>query len=43
MLNLCIHCGSRRVDREDVENCPIPTRTDTWVPIAHHNLLRQMD
>ena len=43
MLNLYTHCGSRRVDREDIENCPTPPRTSTWVPIAHHNLLRQVE
>ena len=43
MLNLYVHCGSRCVDREDIENCSTPSRTNTWVPIAHHNLLRRVE
>lgn len=43
MLNLCLHCGSRRVERAVVEQCRTPLRTDTWVPIAHHLLLRQIE
>ena len=43
MLNLILHCGSRQVHRELVEQSPTPHRTPTWVPIAHHRLLEQVE
>ncbi|MCE5278848.1 MAG: DUF932 domain-containing protein [Planctomycetaceae bacterium] len=43
MLNLCLHCGSRHVERDQIERCPTPTRTDTWVPIPHFRLLEQVE
>ncbi|MEI7835662.1 MAG: DUF932 domain-containing protein, partial [Planctomycetota bacterium] len=43
MLNLILHCGSRQVRRELVEQSPTPPRTTTWVPIAHHRLLEQVE
>ncbi len=43
MLNLCIHCGSQRVEREQIEHCPTPPRTQTWVPIPHHRLLGRVE
>ena len=42
-MNLLLHCGSRRVDREQLESSPTPTRTKTWVPIPHHQLLAQIE
>jgi len=38
-----LHCGSRHVDREQVESSLTPARTDTWVPIGHHRLLEQVE
>jgi hypothetical protein len=43
MVNLCLHCGSRQVERDQIERCPTPPRTETWVPIPHHNLLTQVE
>lgn len=39
MLNLLIHCGASRVDRNQVERTATPSRTQTWVPISHARLL----
>ena len=43
MLNLSIHCGSKRVDREVVNNAVTPTGTRTWTPISHRHLLDQVE
>ena len=42
-MNLTLHCGSRHVQREQIERCPTPPRTDTWVPIPHYRLLEQVE
>ena len=38
-LNLCLHCGSRSVPREQVTATTTPPRTSSWVPIPHAQLL----
>ena len=43
MLNLCLHCGARSVDREAVEAAATPERTRSWVPIPHHHLLKRVE
>ena len=43
MLNLHMHCGSRHVERRQVEHCPTPPRTSTWVPIPHNRLLERVE
>jgi hypothetical protein len=43
MLNLMLHCGSRRVDRDQVEGSLTPERTRSWIPIGHHRLLEQVE
>jgi hypothetical protein len=43
MLNLMLHCGSRKVAREQVECSLTPERTRTWTPIGHHRLLEQVE
>ena len=43
MLNLCLHCGAKGVDREQVETATTPDPTDTWVPVPHHRLLEQVE
>jgi Domain of unknown function (DUF932) len=43
MLNLCLHCGARRVDRELVERARTPPSSTTWVPVPHHRLLEQVE
>lgn len=42
-MNLLLHCGARRVEREQLESSPTPPRTKTWVPIPHHHLLAQIE
>ena len=37
--NLCLHCGANAVRREQVAAVLTPSRTETWVPIAHDRLL----
>ena len=37
--NLCLHCGSRSVPREQVAATTTPPRTSSWVPIPHAQLL----
>ena len=37
--NLCLHTGANAVDRDQVAAVPIPPRTRSWVPLAHHKLL----
>jgi hypothetical protein len=37
--NLILHCGANAVRRERVAEVLTPARTETWVPIAHHQLL----
>jgi hypothetical protein len=37
--NLCLHCGANAVSREQVSAVVTPSRTDTWVPVAHDRLL----
>jgi hypothetical protein len=43
MLNLCLHCGARHVDRAVVEQARTPPGSDTWVPVPHHRLLEQVE
>jgi hypothetical protein len=43
MLNLCLHCGGRNVDRAQIAAAATPPATDTWVPVAHHRLLAQVE
>lgn len=40
--NLHLHCGSHKVNREQVLEVPTPHRTNTWVPIPHSVLLDQV-
>ena len=37
--NLFLHCGARNVTREVIDAVPTPTRTPSWVPIPHGQLL----
>ncbi|MCA9269417.1 MAG: hypothetical protein KDA41_13140, partial [Planctomycetales bacterium] len=43
MLNLTLHCGAHRANRDQVAAAPTPPRTQSWVPIAHHQLLQQVE
>jgi hypothetical protein len=43
MVNLVLHCGARHVERRAVEEANTPPASETWVPIAHHRLLEQVE
>ena len=43
MINLCLHCGSQSVNREQVDSTTTPTSTRTWTPIPHNRLLEQVE
>ena len=43
MVNLVLHCGARHVERHAVEKAHTPDASATWVPIAHHRLLEQVE
>ena len=43
MLNLCLHCGARHVERHAVEQAATPAASKTWVPVPHHRLLEQVE
>src|SRR6476620_5781569 len=43
MANLVLHCGARHVERREVEEAATPAASPTWVPIAHHRLLDQIE
>ncbi len=43
MLNLCLHCGARHVERRAVEAAATPAASPTWVPVPHHRLLEQVE
>ena len=43
MLNLCLHCGGRHVDRAMIEQAATPAASRTWVPVPHHRLLEQVE
>ena len=37
-VDLCLHAGARRIEREQLILAPTPQRTETWCPIAHNAL-----
>lgn len=41
--NICLHRGSRFVNRDEVESVFTPTETRTWRPIGHIELLTQVE
>lgn len=41
MSNLMLHRGAQQVSRERVADIPVPMGTNSWVPIAHHDLIEQ--
>jgi hypothetical protein len=43
MPNLVLHCGARHVLREDVQRAATPTGSSTWQPVAHEQLLHQVE
>lgn len=43
MLNLCLHCGGRQVDRDRIAAVPTPPATATWTPIPHDRLIDHIE
>jgi hypothetical protein len=43
MVNLVLHCGAQHVERRAVVEAQTPAASSTWVPIAHHRLLEQVE
>jgi hypothetical protein len=43
MLNLCLHCGGRHVDRDEVGRVDTPIASQSWVPVPHHRFLEQVE
>ena len=41
--NLVLHCGARVVKRADIQRVTTPTSTQTWTPIPHLELIRQVE
>jgi hemin uptake protein HemP len=41
--NLCLHCGGQKVERKEVQLVPTPRSTETWTPIAHLELVTQVE
>jgi hypothetical protein len=41
--NLLLHCGSNEVSREELNRVRTPAATQTWQPIPHNLLLRQVE
>jgi hypothetical protein len=37
--NLILHCGAHAVELDQVANVKTPASTQSWVPIAHHQLI----
>lgn len=43
MLNLCLHCGSRAVERDTVQRAATPQGTKTWTPVPHGRVLEEVE
>ena len=42
-VDLCLHAGARRIDREQLALAPTPNRTATWCPISHDSLVKEAE
>jgi hypothetical protein len=42
-VDLCLHAGARRIEREQLIAAPTPQRTETWCPIAHNSLVEEAE
>ena len=42
-VDLCLHAGARRIEREQLILAPKPQRTETWCPIAHNALVQEAE
>ena len=43
MPNLMLHCGAHQADRDQIAEAPTPPRTQSWVPVPHHQLIDQVE
>ena len=41
-LNLVLHCGAKKAERQQVEECETPQGTDKWRPIPHNSLITML-
>src|SRR5262249_1673723 len=41
--NLCLHAGAAAVERAAVELVKTPDKTDTWIPVPHATILREVE
>ena len=42
VAGMLLHCGAELVDRPTLEAVSTPRGTDTWYPLAHHDLLEEV-
>ncbi|WP_052573435.1 DUF932 domain-containing protein [Haloferula sp. BvORR071] len=40
---LLLHCGAEMVSREELAEVPTPRPTDTWFPLAHRDLVTEVE
>lgn len=40
---MLLHCGGEHVERRAIYEVPTPARTDTWYPLAHADLLDEVE
>jgi len=43
MKGLMVDTGAGKIDRQSLSGIPTPSRTETWVPIAHYRLLEEVE
>ena len=43
MVNLILHCGASTVTRKDVAQVETPRSTETWTPIPHMHLIKEVE
>ena len=41
--NLLLHCGAQAVQRQNIIDIPTPRSTETWNPIPHIDLIKQVE
>src|SRR5688572_23823088 len=42
-LNLILHAGAHKVERNEIEMVKTPDSTNTWTPIPHHSLINKVE
>ena len=43
MTGLIVHAGGKVVDRNEIDNVPVPHATHTWTPVAHGDVVRMVE